>query len=248
MPDLQISMEHMEDDRHLFDFFTECAESLLNENMENTEIPKRLKDQISKKSTRKEMLEKYGEKAFLKPNELKFPVIDPSTGKYDCRLIYAARIRAMQYDYNKVAEKAEELYKSENCQKTLDVNISETHSQMDAYELLSTFDLKFDNIIREQEEQNNQTYKELFNKLLKKYDVDSIDDLGEETKKEFFDELDSKWVSDKERTSVGSTYNELFDKVLSKFGVDDLSELNKEQKTKFFQTLDNQWKSEEEKE
>ena len=90
-------------------------------------ISPEVKKFISKRSNRRKLLEKYGEKAFLLPEELKFPVMN-QYGKYDCGLIYAARIRARQYagkrpGYREIAEKAEELYKKNKCDKKLNVRI-----------------------------------------------------------------------------------------------------------------------------
>lgn len=41
-------------------------------------------------------------------------------------------------------------------------------------------------------------YKEYFAKMLKKYKVDAPDDLSDEDKKKFFDEVDAGWKADKE--------------------------------------------------
>jgi len=82
------------------------------------------------------MLEKYGKDAFLLPDQLKFPVKNPDTGKYDCSLIYAARIRAKQYSgikpgYREIANKAEQLYKENKCDIKLNIRIHDSEDSFD---------------------------------------------------------------------------------------------------------------------
>ena len=60
---------------------------------------------------RKRLLRKFGRKAFLLPDKLKFPVVNPRTGKVDPRGLAAAVIRADLLDerkreYEKVRKKA----------------------------------------------------------------------------------------------------------------------------------------------
>ena len=90
------------------------------------------------------MLEKYGKDAFLLPNQLKFPVVNPDTGKYECSLIYAARIRAKQYagvkpGYREIANKAKELYKSNKCNIKLNIQINNESEKL--------YDIDFINLI-----------------------------------------------------------------------------------------------------
>lgn len=66
-------------------------------------------------SERRELLEKYGRRAFLLPDELKFPVVDKK-GRYDCMGILSAFRRARQYGYDDVAEKALRLAKRIGCE------------------------------------------------------------------------------------------------------------------------------------
>jgi len=94
-------------------------------------LPTDLKKKLRKPSMRREMIEKCGKKAFLIPEELKFPVMDPDTCKYDCRLIYAAYVRANQWKkkhphYASVAEKARRLYEKNKCDLRIGVKINET--------------------------------------------------------------------------------------------------------------------------
>lgn len=91
-------------------------------------LPDRIKSFILSKRNRNLLLEKYGKKAFLLPDQLKFPVMDPKTGKYHCGLIYAARTRAKQFigikpGYIEIAKKAEELYKRNHCSQKINIHL-----------------------------------------------------------------------------------------------------------------------------
>jgi hypothetical protein len=70
------------------------------------------KDLSPNRSERKKMLEKCGEKCFLIPEKLKFPICSK---KMDCKLncegIDSASARSGQYDYENVLKKAKSLYK-----------------------------------------------------------------------------------------------------------------------------------------
>ena len=106
-------------------------------------IPKSTKKEISSKSAREDISSKFGDKAFLLPTEKKFPVINPTTGQYDCKLIHAARIRAKQYqkekpEYKEIYKQATDLYNSEKCTDKIHVNIKE---HKDIYDLLDLLDL-----------------------------------------------------------------------------------------------------------
>ena len=68
-----------------------------------------LKQRIHKQSTRETLLKKYGPKAFLMPEQKKFPIINPNTGNVSCKLLRAAKIRALQHHYNDIASKADRL-------------------------------------------------------------------------------------------------------------------------------------------
>ena len=99
---------------------------------------------LSSRKNRQLMLEKYGKNAFLLPDQLKFPVVNPDSGKPECSLIYAARIRAKQYagvkpGYRELADKAERMFKSNKCDLKLNVHIhdnSEEAFDMDLVELV----------------------------------------------------------------------------------------------------------------
>ena len=87
-------------------------------------IPAKLRKFISRKSNREKLFEKCGEKAFLMPNELKFPVMNPSC-EYDCSLLFAAYLRAREWHYDDIAEKAAELFNKLDCAKKIGREIRE---------------------------------------------------------------------------------------------------------------------------
>ena len=101
-------------------------------------IPASLRAKLSSRKSRQLMLEKYGKNAFLLPDQLKFPVVNPETGKIDCGLLYAARIRAKQYagvksGYREVAARAEKMFKANSCSTKLNVQIHDNANE--AYDI-----------------------------------------------------------------------------------------------------------------
>lgn len=93
-------------------------------------LPPSLKKKIRKPSVRHEMKEKCGSKAFLMPDKEKFPVMNPDTCKYDCRLLLAAYTRARQWagkkpHYREIANKAKELMKKNNCGSKIGVHVED---------------------------------------------------------------------------------------------------------------------------
>lgn len=122
------------DEQRLHEILTEATKAV---------VPDRIQKQLSQDSVRNEMKENYGNDAFLLPSEQKFPVINPETGKYDCKLIYAARIRAKQHDYPEVAKKAEKLYADQGCEEKINVSIEDHDSSYDLAGLLDLLDLDF---------------------------------------------------------------------------------------------------------
>ena len=74
-----------------------------------------LKQKIHRTSTREQLYQKYGPKAFLMPQERKFPIVHPQTGKVSCKLLRAAKIRAAQHGYQDVVAKANRLLKQNHC-------------------------------------------------------------------------------------------------------------------------------------
>jgi len=118
-------------------FYTEeTTDEVLTEAMKKL-ISSNTRAKLSSRKSRQLMLEKYGKGAFLLPDLLKFPVVDPDTGKPDCSLIYAARIRAKQYagikpGYREVAARAEKMFKSNHCETKLNVQIHDgTENKLD---------------------------------------------------------------------------------------------------------------------
>lgn len=104
-------------------------------------LPEKIKAFYVSKKNREKIVDKYGDSAFLLPKKLKFPILDPTTGKPHCGLIYAARVRARQWmdkksNYREVANKAEDLYKKYNCEKKIHVQLKETGEIIDLYELV----------------------------------------------------------------------------------------------------------------
>lgn len=88
-------------------------------------IPNSLKKYLMDENNRKEMFETFGAKAFLKPDELKMPVVNPETGEYDCNLVLANRIRLRQLNESQeLKDKLDEIYHC-NCKKTFLVDIEE---------------------------------------------------------------------------------------------------------------------------
>lgn len=105
----------------------EKRDKLISEVLKNI-IPNKVKVKISSKKDRQALLNNFGEKAFLIPERLKFPIINPNTGKYECSLIYAARVRIKQYtgikpEYKEIADKAEKLYNDLGCKGKLKIQI-----------------------------------------------------------------------------------------------------------------------------
>jgi hypothetical protein len=106
-----------------------------------TEVIKKLisnktRIKLSSRKNRQLMLEKHGKDAFLLPDQLKFPIVDPDTGKPNCALIYAARIRAKQYagikpGYREIAAKAERMYHQNKCDIKLNIQIHDNTESFD---------------------------------------------------------------------------------------------------------------------
>lgn len=102
---------------------------------------------VSSKKDRQKLLEQFGEKAFLVPDQFKFPIINPNTGNYDENLIYAALIRIKQYknkkpEYNSILEKAESLYSQYNSGEKIKIEIisdGDSKYETDLYLFLDIF-------------------------------------------------------------------------------------------------------------
>ena len=74
-----------------------------------------LKRKIHDKEYREKLYRKYGAKAFLMPEQKKFPVVNPNTGKISCKLLKAAKIRAAQHGYTQVVSRAAALLQRNGC-------------------------------------------------------------------------------------------------------------------------------------
>jgi len=121
---MRIQLDQLLDDNELNQIITTILRNL---------IPIELSNKISSKRDRKLLLDTYGESAFLLPKKLKFPVINPNTGDFDCSLIYAARIRLRQYsqtkkEYKELIDKADALAYKNNCNIKIPIQIYDEES------------------------------------------------------------------------------------------------------------------------
>lgn len=103
-------------------------------------IPIELRQKLKDTNYRKSLLKLVGRTAFLDPDNLKFPVKDEK-GKYVCQLIYAAYLRAKinigrtrknqvpDSFYQSIANKAQILFKSTNCDQSMRINLHEDDSE-----------------------------------------------------------------------------------------------------------------------
>ena len=82
-------------------------------------LPDWIQEFYRSRKNRRKILKKFGEKAFLDPKNLKFPIVNPRTGKIECGLLLAAYVRAKQWKYKKIAKKAAKLYKEHGCEEKL---------------------------------------------------------------------------------------------------------------------------------
>ncbi|MEM4385319.1 MAG: hypothetical protein QXD03_02090 [Candidatus Anstonellales archaeon] len=91
-------------------------------------IPTKIKRVIKTRSGRNTLKEKCGDKAFLMPEKMKFPIYDPETCKPDCRLLLAAYTRARQWSgkkphYREIASRAKELMKRNGCSSKIGITV-----------------------------------------------------------------------------------------------------------------------------
>ena len=87
---------------------------------------------------RKSLLAEHGDNAFLKPEELRYPLIHPKTGKYDCQLVYSSAIGAIKEQDAELIEKVKDLILEHNCLNQIKVQI-EGHSE--PYDLFTLLDM-----------------------------------------------------------------------------------------------------------
>ena len=87
---------------------------------------------LRRPTERRKLLQRCGKKAFLLPEELKFPIVSPLDEKCEpnCALIFAAYLRANEWkkkrpEYEKIAKKAKELFEKYKCAEKINVQIRE---------------------------------------------------------------------------------------------------------------------------
>ena len=129
-------------------FYTDESTDVILTEVIRKLIPETTRAKLSSRKNRQLMLEKFGKKAFLIPEQLKFPVVDPDSGKYDCTLIYAARIRAKQYagvkpGYREIAAKAEKLFKANNCSTKLNIQLHDGTEEKLEIDLVSLVEILY---------------------------------------------------------------------------------------------------------
>jgi len=88
-------------------------------------IAQRVKEELRLRPVRRGLKEKCGDKAFLDPENLKFPIVMPNTKDCSpsCKLLHAAYVRAKEWKYEAIAKKALDLLKKNDCEKELGIDI-----------------------------------------------------------------------------------------------------------------------------
>lgn len=162
---------------------SENADKFILKQIKNS-IPDTLDSHLSNHENRKKMFEKYGERSFLSPNELKYPVINPFTEEYDCRLIYAAQLRAQQHGNDEIEEKAKKLYDEQGCETEIDIELQDG-TQLHLHEIFDLFLIE------------GNEYQEFFKSKLNAYGVSSPSQLSDDDKTKFFKEIKKEWKSKK---------------------------------------------------
>jgi hypothetical protein len=106
-------------------------------------IPDRITEYYKNPNHRKMIAVKYGaDRAFLDAENLKFVLVDPANGKYDCKLVILAIFKALwnchritkkpKSYYVKMLKKGQDIYKEIGCHDILD----------DKFNLPNSFDIK----------------------------------------------------------------------------------------------------------
>lgn len=122
-------------------------------------IDKDSRKMLKDNTVRQAMLDKFGKTAFLDPTNLKFPIIDPTTGEFDCKLIYASFVHSSFWQaegsknkpkeyFIDINEKAKKAFKKHKCEATLKMKLS-TEDEFEL-SLIDVYNLFF---IKEQEVQ-----------------------------------------------------------------------------------------------
>jgi hypothetical protein len=119
----------------------------------SSQIPEEIKTKLNSTVVRRNMLQQYGKKSFLIPDELKYPVVNPNTGEYECTLIYAAYVRAAQFGKDSVKSKAKSLFDSCKCEDKLNIHVENevigTVDFLDLYEDITCDETEFKNLVGE---------------------------------------------------------------------------------------------------
>ncbi len=114
----------------------------------NAKISAKTKKLLKSDETRESMKGEFGPDSFLDSTNKKFPVYNPTTGKIDCKLIYAAYMRSRihfskggsskapaEY-YKNISEKAKSLYENNNCAKKVGATLSQENVERDYMDLI----------------------------------------------------------------------------------------------------------------
>jgi hypothetical protein len=127
--------------------------SLIYEKL-NTEIPDSVKQKLKSTKIRQEMKKKYKGQVFLDSENLKFPIVNPETGKKDCKLIYAAFLRATIHSsrngskqqpkeyYDNIRNTAKSLYESEGCSEKLKVKLNKEDVEISIINMNDIFEIE----------------------------------------------------------------------------------------------------------
>lgn len=120
----------------------------LNEEV-NAKISAKTKKALKSTEVREKMKSDFGDNSFLDPENKKFPICNPETGKLDCKLVYAAYMRAKIHSskggsslqpasyYSNIADKAKKIYKKNNCEKLVKASIAENASDLETMDLIT---------------------------------------------------------------------------------------------------------------
>jgi len=146
---IKVTTEQLSNIDELLEYIVDCLDSdeAILEEVRKAKIPVSVKKKLRSRSERRKLLEKCGNKAFLEPEDLKFPVIEPGNERceYSCRLLLAAYIRANQWkkkhpEYEKIAEKAKKLYIQNKCNSKIQIELHEV-GIFDVFEFFTLYNI-----------------------------------------------------------------------------------------------------------
>jgi len=106
-------------------------------------IPLQLKKDLQKREFREKLLQNHGTKAFLDPNNLKYPVFDQNG--FNCSLCYAAYLRSKQNKQMELSNKAKKLFSKYDCENNLNIHIGENQS-LDFITFIDLFEHELDDL------------------------------------------------------------------------------------------------------